>query len=184
MTKTALVLIDIQNDYFPSFEGHVWPLVGMEAAAENASRVLAHFRAEKDLIVHVRHEALSAKIPFFQPKTMGADIHDSVSPLEDEVVITKHKANSFLGTDLKEVLDQNGIAKLVVVGAMTQNCIDSTVRAAADFGYDCTVVADACATRDLVFDGQTIAAKDVQATFMAALGFSFAKIVSAHDLVG
>lgn len=184
MTKTALVLIDIQNDYFPSFEAVAWPLVGMEAAAETASRVLAHCRAQKDLIVHVRHEALSAKIPFFQPNTAGADIHDSVLPLKGETVITKHKANSFLGTNLKEVLDQHGITKLVVVGAMTQNCIDSTVRAAADFGYDCMVVADACATRDLEFEGETIAAQQVQATFMAALGFSFAKIVSADDLVG
>lgn len=183
MSQTALLLIDIQNDYFPTLEGSAWPLVGMEEAAAKARVLLERFRHLKAPIVHVRHEAQSARIPFFQPGTRGADIHASVSPLEVEPVIIKHKANSFLGTELQETLQELGVSKLVVVGAMTQNCIDSTVRAAADFGYECTVVADACATRDLEFEGQTIAAAMVQAAFLAALSFSFAKVVTAQDIL-
>jgi nicotinamidase-related amidase len=64
---------------------------------------------------------------------------------------------------------------------MTHMCIDTTVRAAFDLGYQCEVIADACATRDLEFDGRKVAAADVQAAFMAALAVPFAKVSSSDE---
>jgi nicotinamidase-related amidase len=76
MPKRALVLIDVQNDYFP---GGKWPLVGIESAAENAAKVLASARANGDLVVHVRHEFPSQDAPFFTPESEGAKINSKVS---------------------------------------------------------------------------------------------------------
>ena len=77
MREKALILVDIQNDYFP---GGSWTLENADAAAENASRVLENARNAGDLIVHVRHENPNPQAPFFVPGTEGAEIHERVSP--------------------------------------------------------------------------------------------------------
>src|SRR6187431_3128444 len=101
MPNRALVLIDIQNDYFP---GGKWTLSGIEAAADNAARVLAAARATGDLVIHVRHEFPTADAPFFAPGSEGAKLHPTVHNLEGESVILKHHVNSFRETDLKALL--------------------------------------------------------------------------------
>lgn len=180
MAQTALILIDIQNDYF---RGGRWVVDGMEQASHAAARLLAHGRAKDMLVVHVRHEILSAEAQFFKPESPGAQIHPSVAPLGDEAIILKHKPNSFLGTDLKSRLDEAGICHLILAGAMSQMCIDATARAACDFGYDVRVVQDACAAKSVAFDGYDVAAQDVHATIMAALADTDAQFVNCSDLV-
>ncbi|HEY1026964.1 MAG TPA: cysteine hydrolase family protein [Pseudomonas sp.] len=178
MSKRALVLIDIQNDYF---EGGKWPLHGMDAAASNAARVLAAARKAGDKVVHVRHEFQSDDAPFFTPASEGARIHASVQPQADEAVVLKHQVNAFLGTDLKALLDAAGIEQVTLVGAMSHMCIDAAARASSDFGYATCVVHDACATRDQVFEGQSIAAAQVHAAYMASLAFAYASLVSTEQ---
>lgn len=176
MSQRALIIIDIQNDYFP---GGKWPLVGQTEAAEKAARILAAARAAGDAVIHIRHEINRPNAPFFEPGSDGAAIHSSVQPLPGETVIVKNFANSFRETGLKAILDEGHITDLTILGSMTQNCVESTVRAAADFGYTVTVIHDACATLDLSFNGETIPAAQVQAAYMAALGFAFGKVVAA-----
>jgi nicotinamidase-related amidase len=178
MAKRALVLIDIQNDYFP---GGKWPLSKMDSAADNAAKLLAAARRAGDLVIHVRHEFPSADAPFFRPGSDGARIHAKVQGVGSEPVVLKHHVNSFRETDLKQLLDQHGIEEMVVCGAMSHMCVDAGVRAASDFGYSCTVVHDACATRDQEFGGKSVPAADVQAAFMAALQFGYAKLVSTEE---
>jgi nicotinamidase-related amidase len=181
MPKRALVLIDIQNDYFA---GGKWPLEGIDAAADNAARLLKAARAKGDLVIHVRHEFASASAPFFQPNSEGAKIHSKVRSLEGEPVVLKQHVNSFRETDLKAILDQHGIEEVVICGAMSHMCVDAGARAASDLGYQCVVVHDACATRDQEFQGKVVPAADVHAAFMAALGFGYAKLVSTEGYVG
>jgi nicotinamidase-related amidase len=178
MTK-ALLIIDIQNDYFA---GGAMELVGPDAAATNAARILASFREQGLPIIHVQHEALSPTATFFLPGTDGAKIHGSVAPIDGETVITKNFPNAFRGTNLKDVLDGLNFEQLVVVGMMTHMCIDTSVRAANDFGFKVTLVGDACATLDLEYEGRTVAAIDVQAAYLAAIDGSFATVVTT-DLV-
>jgi nicotinamidase-related amidase len=178
MTK-ALLIIDIQKDYFA---GGAMELVGPGAAATNAARILASFREQGMPVIHVQHEALSPTATFFLPGTHGAEIHESVAPIDGETVITKNFPNAFRGTNLKDVLDGLNLEQLVVVGMMTHMCIDTSVRAANDFGFKVTLVGDACATLDLEFDGRTVAAADVQASYLAAIDGSFATVVTT-DLV-
>ena len=178
MPKRALVLIDIQNDYFP---GGKWTLSGIESAADNAARLIAAARAAGDLVVHVRHEFPSADAPFFAPGSPGAQIHPKVRNLEDEPVILKHHVNSFRETDLKALLDRHGVGELVICGAMSHMCVDAGARAASDLGYRCVVVHDACATRDQEFEGAVITAEQVHAAFMVALRFGYAKLVTTEE---
>jgi nicotinamidase-related amidase len=179
MTK-ALLIIDVQNDYFA---GGRMELVGSEAAALQASRVLAHFREQGQPVIHVQHVALSPTATFFLPGTPGVDINSAVAPVGEELVVVKHRPNAFRDTQLKQILDGLDPDELVVVGMMTHMCIDTTVRAASDFGFDVTLVGDACATRDLEFKGSIAAAADVQTAYLAALDGSFAKVVLADSLI-
>ncbi len=180
MPKRALVLIDIQNDYFP---GGKWTLTGIDTAADNAAKLLETARKDGDLIVHVRHEFPSADAPFFTSASQGAEIHPKVRNLDSESVILKHHVNSFRETDLKAVLDRQGVEEVVICGAMSHMCVDAGVRAASDLGYQCVVVHDACATRDQEFSGTVVPAAQVHAAFMAALQFGYAKLVSTDDYV-
>ncbi|MDN5788658.1 cysteine hydrolase family protein [Pseudorhodobacter sp.] len=180
MTKTALILVDIQNDYFPD---GVWPVEGMTDAAAKAALLLDHARKKEFTVIHVRHEILSPDARFFKPRSSGAEIHASVSPQPGEAVVLKHKPNSFLATDLKHHLDGSGITGIVLAGAMSQMCIDATARAASDHGYDVTVAHDACAAKSVEFAGRQVPAADVHACIMAALSGTYANVVACDTLI-
>ncbi|MDH3762531.1 MAG: cysteine hydrolase [Gammaproteobacteria bacterium] len=171
----ALIIIDVQNDYF---DGGSMALVGMEAAAENCSRLLDSFRASSEALFHIQHLATRPGATFFVPDTPGCEINARVKPRDGETLVVKHFPSAFRETALHQQLQSAGVDELVICGAMTHMCVDTTVRAAFDLGYKCHVIADACATRDLAFDQRTVAAADVQAAFMAALGMPFAQISS------
>ncbi|MEX3774115.1 cysteine hydrolase family protein [Pseudomonas sp. MYb118] len=180
MAKQALIVVDIQNDYFPQGK---WPLAGADAAADNAARLIEAFRTAGDSVVHIRHEFTSHEAPFFTPGSDGAKLHPKVLNRADEPVVLKHFVNSFRETELKSILDEQGIKELVVVGSMSHMCIDGITRAAADMGYPVTVIHDACASRDLEFNGVTVPAAHVHAAFMAALGFAYAKVVATDEFL-
>ncbi|MDE1169072.1 MAG: cysteine hydrolase family protein [Pseudomonas sp.] len=180
MSNQALIIVDLQNDYFPAGK---WPLVGIEVAAANAARVLQATRQAGDLVVHVRHEFTAPDAPFFVAGSEGANIHPSVLNQGAEPVVLKHFVNSFRETELQALLDHHQIDELVIVGAMSHMCVDGITRAAADLSYKVTVVHDACATRDLEFNGLTVPAAQVHAAFMSALGFAYATVVSTDTLL-
>ncbi|WP_269933098.1 cysteine hydrolase family protein [Aminobacter sp. HY435] len=180
MSKRAVIAIDIQNEYFP---GCRMPLVGIEQATENAARVIEAARAKGDAVIHVRHLSKAADAPIFAPGTAGIEINAAVQPADGEKVITKNYVNSFRETDLKATLDAKGIEEVVIVGAMSHMCVEGASRAAADFGYKTTVVHDACATRDLEFNGQTVAAAQVHDAVMASLAFGYAEVTDTVSIL-
>jgi nicotinamidase-related amidase len=173
----ALLVVDIQNDYFP---GGAMELVGSEEAAGHAAKVLREFRRRGWPIIHVQHVSVQPGARFFLPDTPGVEIHASVAPREGETVFQKHYPNCFRETPLLDHLRNQDIRQLVVVGMMTHMCVDTTVRAAFDLGMNCTLIQDACATRALSFGGVTAEAGQVQASYLAALG-TFAKLQPAEE---
>ncbi len=178
MPDRAIVVIDLQNEYWP--DGNL-PLENIEGAAANAARVISHGRKAGDLIVNVRHEMPGA--PVFVPGSKGVEINKVVAPGEDEPVVTKTFPNAFRDTGLKALLDEKGIENVVVVGAMSHMCVDATVRAANDFGYKTVTVHDACATRDLGFDGTTVPAAHVHAAIMAAFEFAYGEVIATDAFI-
>lgn len=171
--QRGLIIVDVQNDYF---SGGTMELRGMAAAADNCRRLLDDFRQRGAPLFHVQHLATRPGATFFVPGTVGAEINDRVTPLANETVISKNFPSAFRATELQQKLQADGVDTLVICGAMTHMCIDTTVRAAFDLGYRCELIADACATRDLEFGGRKLAAADVHAAFMAALSSPFARI--------
>ena len=171
--STALILIDIQKDYFP---GGRMELVGSTEAADAAARLLATFRKASWPVYHIQHISAQPGATFFLPGTAGVEIHHSVTPLPDEPVVSKHYPNSFRETNLLEIIRQSGVDSILFCGMMTSMCVDATVRAAFDLGFSCTVAEDACAAPDLTFNGDTIPARQVHGAFLAALGAVYAKI--------
>jgi len=176
----ALILIDIQNDYF---DGGANPLVGSAEAALRAGELLARFRARRLPVVHIRHLSTRAGATFFIPGTHGAEIHESVAPAVGETVIEKHFPNSFRDTGLLDHLRAEGATDLTICGMMTHMCVDATVRAAKDLGFSVTLVGDACATRPLEIDGRTVAAAEVQTAFLAALSYFYATVTRAETVL-
>lgn len=176
-SKRAIIVVDIQNEYFP--EGKI-PLVGIEQAAANAAKVIAAARDKGDVVIHIRHEMTDPNAPIFTPGSDGVKINDAVKPAEGELVIVKNYANSFRETELKQELDKQGIKEVVVVGAMSHMCVDAVVRAAVDFGYQVTTIHDACATLDLEFNGTTVPAAHAHATLMAAFEFMYGEVVDTE----
>jgi nicotinamidase-related amidase len=145
--KTALLIIDIQDFYFP---GGRSALVEPAKAAANAAKVLDYFRHEKMIVIHVRHNSESE-----------GNINDFVKPLPDEKIFSKDEVNSFKGTDLLAFLKTNKIDTLVICGMQTHMCVEAATRAASDLGFRCILIHDACATKDLKFGDKTIKAEDV-----------------------
>jgi len=175
----ALIVIDIQEFYFP--DGFV-PLVGPEAASAEAARLLACFRTAGRPVVHVQHLPKGVDEP--DPTGIEAQyrIHADVLPKPGEIVIGKHHANSFRDTELLATLRELGVTRLVVAGMQTHMCVEAAVRAAADHGFEVTVAHDACATRDLEFNGTVVPASQVHAAALAAMGSSYAEVRSTAEI--
>ena len=176
---TTLLLVDIQNDYFP---GGAMEVVGAAAAADRAASLLTAFRQRSLPVIHVQHIAARPGATFFLPNTTGAEIHESVRPEPREAVIQKNFPNSFRETPLMEHLCRIDTSRLVIAGMMTHMCIDTTTRAAVDLGFQCSLASDACATRALTFNGVQVPAESVQIAYLAALNGLFAKVQSVNEL--
>jgi len=176
----GLIIVDVQNDYFA---GGSMELVEMDDAAANCRLLLDSFRGNSAPLFHIQHLATREGATFFVPGTAGAEIHQSMAPAADETVVVKHFPSAFRDTGLHQTLQKAGIDELVICGAMSHMCIDTTVRAAFDLGYRCRVAADACATRDLEFGGRRVAAADVHAAFMGALAAPFAQVLTSAQIL-
>jgi nicotinamidase-related amidase len=176
----ALLIIDIQNDYFPGGKAE---LANPLEAAKNAASVLRRFRERSLPVIHVQHISIHPGASFFLPDTDGAQIHSSVRPLDGERLVVKHTPNSFFKTDLLGIIKGLGAAETVVCGMMTHMCVDTTVRAAKDYGLTVTLLHDACAAKDLVFRNETVPAAQVQNAFMAALSGMFADVTATEELI-
>jgi nicotinamidase-related amidase len=176
--KTALLLIDIQNDYFP---GGRMELEGSPAASLRAGELLTLFRERNMPIFHIQHISTRKGASFFLPDTAGVEIHANVRPLPGETVLQKHFPNSFRDTGLLERLGEAEVNRLVICGMMTHMCVDATTRAAFDQGFDCVTIHDACATRGLIFNGDEIPAVQVHGAFMAALSGIYCQVCTSGE---
>jgi nicotinamidase-related amidase len=168
-----LIIIDIQNDYF---DGGAMPLTGSDKASNNARLILSSFRAVGLPVIHIQHIATRQTATFFLPNTIGAEIHDNVKPIGKEKIIVKHYPNSFRETELLDYLKSENITDLVICGMMTHMCVDATARVARDFGFNITLIGDACATKDQEINGEKVKAEDVHNSFLAALNYFYTTV--------
>lgn len=176
--KQALLIIDVQNDYFKNGK---MELVGPDQALEKIKQLEQYFNQKNLPIVYVQH-INPPQASFFQENTDGVLLHPELSAHNESLIVTKHYPNSFLETNLDELLKTHQIEQLVITGMMTHMCIDSGTRAAKELGYQPILIADATATRDLSYDGKTVKAENVQTAFLTALS-TFATVQNAADFL-
>lgn len=165
-SRVALLVVDIQDFYFAGGKSE---LVNPIPAARNAAKIIAEYRAKGWLVVFIKHQS---------PEKDA--INELVKPIDGEQVFTKTAVNSFVGTPLYEYLHGKQVSKLVVCGMQTQMCVEAAVRAGADYGFNVTLIDDACATQDLNWGNETIPAKMVHLSTLTTLK-SYAKILSAEE---
>ncbi|MDR3025519.1 cysteine hydrolase family protein [Chryseobacterium sp.] len=183
MENTALLIIDVQNDYFP---GGKMTLEKAEQAGENTKRILEYFRSNNLPVIHIKHISTDEGAAFFLPDTDGAKINQLVLPKENEKIITKHFPNSFRETDLLNYLQSNKIKNLVITGMMTDVCVEATTRAAFDFGFNNLIIGDATATRNRELNGEVVKAVEVQRSFLAgisALGNLYTRVINTKEFL-
>lgn len=176
----ALLLIDIQNDYFAN--GRM-ELQNSLIAAKHARDILMWFRNRENPVFHIQHLSIQPGAAFFLPGTVGAEIHQSVLPLKHEEVIIKHFPNSFYETELMHKLKEKEVDELVVAGMMTHMCVDATIRAAKDIGFKCSLIEDACATRELVYQKHIIPPEHVHFSFIHALNGYYSTVYTAQEFM-
>jgi len=179
LSESVVVVIDAQREYT---EGRL-PLVNIGPAVAEAARVLARARAAGTPVIHVFQQG--RKGGPFDPESALYRVIEPLAPLPGESLMTKRLPNSFAGTTLAELLGRTGRKHLILIGYMTHMCVSSTARAALDQGYRCTIVADACATRDLqAVDGTVIPAGTVHKAELAALSDRFACVIRTAAELG
>lgn len=176
LAEAVLVLIDYQNEYLAG----PLALVDAEAAVERARTLLSAARAAGARIIHVAHKGRAGRL-FDRAAERGAFI-DAVKPLDAEGIVEKPRPNAFSGTALADLVGPAG-TKIVIAGFMTHNCVSSTARAALDLGYEITVAADACATRDLPSPGGIVPARDLHRAELAALADRHACVADVSRLI-
>ena len=143
MTK-ALLLIDLQNDYFP---GGKFPLWNTDVVLEHIERAIAKANTQGVPVIHIQHIAKGGLAPFFNEGTPGADIRPRIlAAAPKATVVVKEFADSFEKTNLEETLTKLGVTDLLVCGMMTQNCVTHTAISKAAEKYNVTILPDCCTT--------------------------------------
>jgi nicotinamidase-related amidase len=178
--KSALLMLELQNDYFPNGRA---PLEKSIEACAKAEMILHTCRNKKIPVIHAQHISTDPDATYFFPCTKGVDFYHTVQPMKSEIIIKKQYPNSFKDTNLLNQLHKNQINHLIICGMMTQAAIDATVRAAHDFGISCTVLQDACAAHQLEFNHTAINAQNVHYAFLAALQQGYASVISCDEFL-
>ena len=177
LSNASLLIIDAQNEYLSG----PLALSGMDAATANIARLLEAARKARRPVIHIRH--LGTVGGMFDPQGERGAFIKGLEPQGDELIIEKRMPNAFNDTGLQKALENLGSLDVIVCGFMSHSSVSTTVRAAKDYGFRCTLVEDACATRDLPTRDGIIPAADVQRTEMAIMNDNFATLALTQNLI-
>ena len=177
LSNASLLIIDAQNEYLSG----PLALSGMDAATANIGLLLDAARKAKRPVIHIRH--LGTVGGMFDPQGERGAFIKGLEPQGDELIIEKRMPNAFNDTGLQKALENLGSLDVIVCGFMSHSSVSTTVRAAKDYGLRCTLVEDACATRDLPTPDGIITAAQVQKTEMAIMNDNFATLTLTKNLI-
>lgn len=179
--RPTLLLIDIQKGFL---QEDVWGGHRNNKDAEIICQKLLNYWREYALpIIHIQHASTNPQSPL-HPSQKGFEFQDDVQPISDELVITKNVNSAFIGTDLKDVLDDQNVSTLVIIGLTTDHCVSTTTRMAGNYGYEVFLVSDATATFDKKGQkGNVFAADLIHDTALASLNDEFASVIKSDELL-
>jgi len=179
--NTALILIDIQKGF--EDEAYWGGNRNNKDAEEKSAILLKKWRALNLPVFHIVHSSQNpvSKLHESHP---GFEIKDEVKPIDGEPIIKKEVNSAFIGTDLKERLENQGIKNLVIIGLTTNHCVSTTTRMAGNFGFEVLLISDATATFDRIgINGQLFDAETIHQTALASLNNEFAKVIDTKRLL-
>jgi len=176
----ALILVDVQKAFLNE---EYWGGNRNNKDAEIICGKILNKWRELDLpIFHIRHSSTNPNSKL-NKQNDGFNFNENVIPLENEPIITKEVNSAFIGTDLKELLDEQTITTLVIVGITTNHCISTTTRMAGNFGFETYVISDATAAFDRIgINGEKYDAKTIHLTSLANLNEEFATVIDYEKL--
>lgn len=177
--KQALIIIDVQNDYFKNGK---MELSHPKKALEKINRLEEKFIELKLPIIYIQHINYRENASFFSHNTSGVKLHEKLKVNENSIVIEKQFPNSFKDTMLLGTLQSLNVEQVVITGMMTHMCVDSTTRAASELNYNPILISDATSTRSLNIFGEKVSAKYVQLSFLASLK-NFARVETIKDFL-
>lgn len=177
--KQALLIIDIQNDYFPEGKNE---LHEADKALLKVNQLENSFLSEQKPIIYIQHIKHQLNADFFEAGTIGCELHPNLKLQEQSIIIEKHFPNSFLETELLETLKKIEIEQLVICGMMTQMCVDSTTRAAKELGFQPVLISDATATKDLILKTKKFGRKLFRLVFFQPYQ-NFAQVLTADQFL-
>lgn len=183
ISSTALLVIDAQESFRQRDD---WATTANPAVLDNITRLVDHARASGDTVVWITHSDPGSG-GVFDPENGHVRVIAELEQDDAETALTKTTINAFASTDLQERLDRAGIRRLVVCGIRTEQCCETTTRAAADLRYDVEFVTDATTTSDIAASGAlaAVSGADIMRrteSILAARGF--ATVTTTRERIG
>lgn len=178
LADSTLVLVDYQNTYTTG----VMELAGWERALDAAADLLARARAAGSPVIHIINDGGEGS-PYDIREHIG-QIHEKVAPIDGEPVVVKQVPDGFVDTDLGARVAEAGRQDLVIAGFMTHMCVQFTAQGGFLAGQRPTVVAEACATRELPVAGSQVPAAQVHEAALGTIADLFGVVVRSADELG
>ena len=179
MNTTALLVIDVQK----AFDDPVWGKRNNPGAEANIAHLLSEWRKHELPIIHIRHCSVEPDSPL-RPGLPGNEFKEEARPLADEIQFSKSVNSAFIGTGLEKYLHEHSISSLVIVGLTTDHCVSSSVRMAANLGFNVTLISDATATFERTDnDGTVYSADDIHKINLVSLNGEFCVVWSSEEVL-
>lgn len=176
--KRALIVVDVQNEYF---EGGALPISYPPNSFSRIKEAIEEAQKAGILVVFVQHASLKENAGAFVRGSHLWEFHDDIKKLTPDLVIEKNHASSFVGTDLNWRLRTLGIDTVTIVGYMTQNCCDATARDASQLGYNVEFLSDANGTLAFSNNAGEVSAEELHRSFLVAQAFGFSRVLSLDE---
>jgi len=178
--KRALIVIDVQNEYF---EGGALPITYPPNSFEQIKTAIDEAQKAGMTTVLVQHTSLKENAGAFVRGSKLWDFHDEIKALKPDLYIEKNHASSFAGTDLNYRLRSLGIDTVSIIGYMTQNCCDATARDASQLGFNVEFLSDANGTLAFKNEAGEVSAEELHRAFLVAQAFGFSRVLTLKEWI-
>ncbi|GAE37213.1 isochorismatase [Halalkalibacter akibai JCM 9157] len=178
-TNVPLIVIDVQK----AFDDKSWGKRNNPFAEKNIEKLIEHWNSHQRLVIYVKHISKN-KESLFHPKNETSEFKEMITPLPNDMIITKSVNSAFIGTTLEEILRKRNCPNIVITGLTTNHCVETTARMAGNLGFNPYLVSDATATFDRQsLSGETLTAEKIHEMTLANLHEEFAIIKTTEEIV-
>ena len=151
-------------------------------AEEVCAQIIEKWREIGAEVIHVRHSSTNPKSKLHK-RYKGFNFNPLCSPKEGEIVLTKSVNSCFVGTNLKQILDDKKCETVVIIGLTTDHCVSTTTRMAGNYGFNTFLISDATGTFDKIgINGEKYNSELMHFSALASLKDEFANVISSNEL--